>query len=248
MVEAQLPTCAGRSVASQSLGVFSGFWSNVLTRASIAARVSAAASTVLFLSAPPGRLRPNAVGSRRPPNFRDGVIDRERSNAFTAWQRMGSPWQPTADQYRLLLSLRVCDSWAVRRSRTQVPVFELDGAQGIGVYLPTTRIENESGSIGPRPPRRAPAGALGSGGGGGGGSACAAHRERRTSPASFVLLAPGDAGCPGAGDPGTGRPQGSDHDAAVHAPQSGCARRGDSSAGVSRCPPESWRQFGDGGG
>jgi xylan 1,4-beta-xylosidase len=29
-------------------------------------------------------------------------IDQEHSNAFAAWQRMGSPQQPTAEQYRRL--------------------------------------------------------------------------------------------------------------------------------------------------
>ncbi len=64
-----------------------------------------------------------------------------------------------------------------------------------------------------------------------GGAAGAAHRERRPSAAAYVLLASGDAGGAGTGDSGAGRTQGSDHDAAVHAPQSGGARRGDPAAG-----------------
>ncbi|HEY7120680.1 MAG TPA: hypothetical protein VH475_29115, partial [Tepidisphaeraceae bacterium] len=30
------------------------------------------------------------------------VVDEERSNAFTAWKKMDSPRQPTAEQYRRL--------------------------------------------------------------------------------------------------------------------------------------------------
>jgi xylan 1,4-beta-xylosidase len=30
------------------------------------------------------------------------IIDQEHSNAFTAWKKMGSPKEPTADEYKIL--------------------------------------------------------------------------------------------------------------------------------------------------
>ena len=57
-------------------------------------------------------------------------------------------------------------------------------------------------------------------------------RDGRAHPSSHVLLAPGDARRAGAGDPGARRARGSDDDAALHAPESGGARRGDPAAGA----------------
>ena len=71
--------------------------------------------------------------------------------------------------------------------------------------------------------------------------------KRCASPATYVLLASGDARGAGTGDPGAGWPQRSDHDAALHAPQSGGARGGDPAAGIDRGPQKTWRHFGDGG-
>jgi len=42
---------------------------------------------------------PIATGESRVQQFR---IDADHSNSFTAWQKMGSPQQPTAEQYRTL--------------------------------------------------------------------------------------------------------------------------------------------------
>ena len=53
---------------------------------------------------------------------------------------------------------------------------------------------------------------------------------RRAHPSSHVLLAPGDAWRASAGDSGTRRTQRARHDAALHAPESRGARRGDSTA------------------
>ena len=55
--------------------------------------------------------------------------------------------------------------------------------------------------------------------------------RRRTHPASHVLLASRDAWSARESDSGTCRPQGADDDAAVHAPESGSARHGDSVVG-----------------
>jgi xylan 1,4-beta-xylosidase len=54
------------------------------------------------------------------------LIDNSHSNAFTAWQRMGSPQQPTSDQYaRLdragqLTALRLPDTVQVKKSAATV--------------------------------------------------------------------------------------------------------------------------------
>ena len=47
---------------------------------------------------------PRATGHRRKrqPELQQFRIDEERSNAFTAWKRMGSPQEPTAEQYAAL--------------------------------------------------------------------------------------------------------------------------------------------------
>ena len=60
----------------------------------------------------------------------------------------------------------------------------------------------------------------------------AGEREARDShPAALVLFAPGDAWRAGEGHSGTGRTPGPGHDAALHAPEPGGARRGDSIVG-----------------
>ena len=71
--------------------------------------------------------------------------------------------------------------------------------------------------------------------------------QQRTAHApSHVLFASGDARRAGTGDSGVGRPSGFDDDAAVHAPQSCCARQRDSVAGVAWKAPLPWRHTGDG--
>ena len=77
-----------------------------------------------------------------------------------------------------------------------------------------------------------------------------AQREAgRSHPATHVLFAPGDAGGAGEGDSGAGRTPGPDDDAAVHAPQPGGARCGDSAArsGPTGRLREPWRNSGGGG-
>lgn len=59
--------------------------------------------------------------------------------------------------------------------------------------------------------------------------------DRCAHPASHVLLAPGHAGRGDAGGAGAGGPSGSNDDAAVCAPQSGCVNRHRSVAGVESC-------------
>ena len=70
--------------------------------------------------------------------------------------------------------------------------------------------------------------------------------DRRSHPASHVLLAPGDAGCGNAGSTGTGGPSGSDDDPAVFAPESGGADRHHSVAGIENGRMRAWRNTGDG--
>jgi hypothetical protein len=73
------------------------------------------------------------------------------------------------------------------------------------------------------------------------------HRSWSVARTAFAtrLFAPGDARGPGASDSRARRASGSDHDAAVHAPQSRGARSRDPVARVLRNPPESWRHVGD---
>src|SRR5690242_11141864 len=52
---------------------------------------------------------PSDVRAARQTHFR---IDEERSNAFTAWKRIGSPQTPTAEQYALLEKAGQLDSIA----------------------------------------------------------------------------------------------------------------------------------------
>ena len=60
----------------------------------------------------------------------------------------------------------------------------------------------------------------------------AGERQARTShPAALVLFSPGDAWRASTGHSGTGRTPGPGHDAALHAPEPGGARRGDSVIG-----------------
>src|SRR5262245_21078739 len=54
-----------------------------------------------------------------------------------------------------------------------------------------------------------------------------------------------DARGAGASDSGTRRAQGTHDDPAVHAPESGSARHGDSASGFRPGPSESWRNIGD---
>ena len=84
------------------------------------------------------------------------------------------------------------------------------------------------------------------GGGAAGRTAGEGPEERGPRAAAHVLLAPGDAGCSDASDSGTGRTcQPLDH-AALHAPQSGCDRGGDSAPGSAVSRSQSWRHCGDG--
>jgi hypothetical protein len=66
-------------------------------------------------------------------------------------------------------------------------------------------------------------------------------------PASHVLLAPLDARGAAKGDPGARPACGSDHDPALHAPQSGSPRRGDRAAGAAVRRSKLWRYIGNGG-
>ena len=79
--------------------------------------------------------------------------------------------------------------------------------------------------------------------------AAAGERQAgRAHPAAHVLFAPGDARRAGAGHPGTGGTSGPGDDAAVHAPESGGARRGDSVARNGHGDESSpWRNGGGGG-
>ena len=61
-----------------------------------------------------------------------------------------------------------------------------------------------------------------------------------------VLLAPLDARGAAEGDPGARRACGSDHDPALHAPQSGSPRRGDQPAGAAVRRSKLWRYIGNG--
>ena len=70
--------------------------------------------------------------------------------------------------------------------------------------------------------------------------------DRRSHPASHVLLAPGDARGGDAVGAGTGRPPGSDDDPAVFAPESGRVDRHRSVAGIESGRLRAWRNTGDG--
>ena len=67
----------------------------------------------------------------------------------------------------------------------------------------------------------------------------------RARVAAHVLFASGDEGRAGTCDPGTGRPRGSVHDAALHAPESGGDRRRDSVVGWAPSTSRSRRSRGD---
>jgi xylan 1,4-beta-xylosidase len=58
------------------------------------------------------------------------VIDEDHSNAYTAWQRMGSPQQPTSDQYAALEKAGGLAESGVGKKLTQ------QQASGIGFRLP----------------------------------------------------------------------------------------------------------------
>ena len=72
-------------------------------------------------------------------------------------------------------------------------------------------------------------------------------RERKHAPiSSRMVLAPLEARGASKGDPGARRACGSDHDPALHAPQSGSPRRGDRAAGSAVRRTKLWRYVGNG--